>query len=182
MKIVALTGAGISKSAGIPTFEEVPHLKEKLSVEFKEAHPEEFNEAINLLKTNVIGKEPTKAHYALAEADIPIITMNIDSLHTKADSKIVYEIHGSVEQDNIVLYGQSIHYELQSKRLVWQTAMEAEERYEKSLFLIIGSSMQTAFAHHLLYLAVSSGMQIHYINENADEEVPKFLADNLTKY
>ena len=32
MKVVAFTGAGISKSAGIPTFEEVSGIKEKLSV------------------------------------------------------------------------------------------------------------------------------------------------------
>ncbi len=66
MKVVALTGAGISKSAGIPTFEEIPNLKDKLSVEFKQSNPKAFNEAMNLLKDNVKDKEPTLAHKALA--------------------------------------------------------------------------------------------------------------------
>lgn len=69
MKIVAFTGAGISKSAGIPTFEEIEGIKEKLSTEFKESNPKEFEEAINLLKTNVANKEPTKAHKILGLVD-----------------------------------------------------------------------------------------------------------------
>ena len=178
MKVIAFTGAGISKSAGIPTFEEIPHLKEKLSIEFKEAYPEEFEKAMNMLKTNIIGKEPTKAHFALTKYKIPIITMNIDGLHTKAGSEIVYEIHGNIEQNNVVLYGQGIHYELQSKRLIYNTAYEAEENFEKSLLLVIGTSMQTSFANHLVYLAESSRMKVYYINQNADEEVPKFLEEN----
>lgn len=50
MKVIAFTGAGISKSAGIPTFEEVEGLKSKLSVEFKEEHPQEFYKTIGALK------------------------------------------------------------------------------------------------------------------------------------
>lgn len=88
MKVIAFTGAGISKSAGIPTFEEVDGLKEMLSVEFKKARPIEFREATNLLKSNVKDKEPTIAHKVLAEYNIPIITMNIDGLHQKAGSKM----------------------------------------------------------------------------------------------
>lgn len=179
MKIVALTGAGISKSAGIQTFEEVPNLKDKLSIEFKETHPKEFQETMEFLRANIEGKEPTTAHLTLAKFKVPIITMNIDGLHTKAGSEIVYEIHGNIEKGNVVLYGQEILDELPAKRLVYNTAYEAEENYEQSVLLVIGTSMQTSFANHLVYLADSSGMKVKYINENADEEVPKFFEKNL---
>ena len=56
MRVVALTGAGISKAAGIPTFEEIDGIKEKLSLNFKEQYPKEFDEAINLLINNVKDK------------------------------------------------------------------------------------------------------------------------------
>ena len=44
--MVAFTGAGISKSAGIPTFEEIEGIKEKLSVEFKETNPKELKKQL----------------------------------------------------------------------------------------------------------------------------------------
>ena len=95
MKIIAFTGAGISKSAGIPTFLDTPGVKEKFSVEYREANPVDFyTEKLERVKM-LHGKEPTKAHKALAELSIPIITMNIDCLHSKAGSRIVYEIHGN---------------------------------------------------------------------------------------
>ena len=80
MKIVALTGAGISKAAGIATFEETPGLSEKLSVDYKLAHPEEFKKAMQTLVDNVKGKEPTLAHRLLAKLDIPVISMSTITL------------------------------------------------------------------------------------------------------
>ena len=108
MKIVAFTGAGISKSAGIPTFEEVKGIKEKLSLDYKNAHPEEYNKVRNNMIEKMKDKEPTIAHKVLADLQIPIITMNIDCLHQKAGSRLVYQIHGNYKSDNIVLYGQDI--------------------------------------------------------------------------
>ena len=179
MRVVALTGAGISKSAGIPTFEEVEGLKDKLSVEFKDEHPEEFEEALNQLKESVADKEPTIAHKALAELQIPIITMNVDGLHRKAGSKVVYEIHGRAHDDSIVLYGQDIQKRDEVITLIARTAKIAKDENEKSLLLIIGTSMQTAFANILAWLAKEEGMEVHYINDNADIEVPKFLKENV---
>jgi NAD-dependent SIR2 family protein deacetylase len=54
MKIVAFTGVGISKSAGIPTFKGI---KEKLSVEFRDNNPEEFESAINKLREMLKDKD-----------------------------------------------------------------------------------------------------------------------------
>lgn len=177
MKIVAFTGAGISKSAGIPTFEEVPGLKDKLSVEFKEAYPEEFEKAINTLKNNVLGKEPTKAHKILANMEIPIITMNVDCLHTKAGSKKVIEIHGNAEKNNIVLYGQNILGAEDCVKLLIETAKAAKDNQERLIFLVIGTSMQTAFANTLVDFAYKLGYEIKEFNKNADEELSSFFMD-----
>lgn len=175
MKIIAFTGAGISKSAGIPTFEEISGIKEKLSVEFKEKHPKEFEEAINLLKTNVANKEPTKAHKILAKLQIPIITMNVDDLHNKAGSKNVIEIHGNYLKNNIVLYGQEMHDSDKAIQLVKDTAKYAKENNETAILLVIGTSMQTAFANILVLIARANGMKDLYIDKNADEEVEQFF-------
>ncbi len=175
MKIIAFTGAGISKSAGIPTFEEREGIKEKLSVEFKNSHPKEFQQIMENLRKTVEGKEPTKAHKALADLQIPVITMNVDGLHQKAGSRVVFEIHGSCRDNNVVLYGQDILHKIDVMNLIIQTARKAKSENEKAVFLVIGTSMQTAFANLLVWIAEDEGMEVHYINENADEEVPKFL-------
>ena len=136
MKIVAFTGAGISKAAGIPTFAEIPGIKEKLSVEFKQKNPEEFNKAINLLKTNVKDKEPTKAHKILAKLKIPIITMNVDNLHTKAGSDKVIELHGNYIEDNIVLYGEQMHNPQGAINFIIEAVLEAQKNKEEAISYI----------------------------------------------
>ena len=179
MRIVAFTGAGISKSAGIPTFEEVEGLKQKLSLDYKNAHPEEYKKIRTKMIENMKDKEPTIAHKTLADLQIPIITMNIDCLHQKAGSRLVYQIHGNYKSDNIVLYGQDILFREESINLIIQTAKQAKKFGEESLLLVIGTSMQTAFANILVWVAEEYGMKVHYINENADEEVPKFLKEHI---
>lgn len=179
MRIVALTGAGISKSAGIPTFDEVEGLKDKLTLEYKNKHPKEYNEVLTKMIENMKDKEPTIAHKALADMQIPIITMNIDGLHQKAGSRRVYQIHGNYKCDNIVLYGQDILFREESINLIIQTSMLAKKYEEEALFLVIGTSMLTEFANILVYLAEKNGMKVYYINENADEEVPKFLKEHV---
>ena len=180
MKFVVFTGAGISKSAGIPTFEEIPGIKEKLSVDFKDSNPKEFEEAINLLKSNVKDKKPTKAHKILAKLGLPIVTMNVDNLHTKAGSQDVIELHGNYLKDNIVLYGQEMHGSDKAIKLIQDTAKLAKENNEKAFLLVIGTSMQTAFANILVLIARANGMKDLYIDKNADEEVEQFF--NMINY
>lgn len=95
MKIIAFTGAGISKQSNIPTFMERPDVREKLFRSYAQRHHEEYNEVIRQLKANMNGAKPNDAHYALAEYYIPIITMNIDGLHRLAGSDAL-ELHGGL--------------------------------------------------------------------------------------
>ena len=175
MKVIAFTGAGISKAAGIPTYQERPELQGKLSVEMKKENPEEFERLMNNLIKTVKDKEPTIAHKILAEKNVPIITMNVDNLHRKAGSKEVYEIHGNYIAGNIVLYGEDIHFGEKAITLIMKTAREAKKLNEEAYLLVIGTSMQTAFAYILTNIAKAQGMKIVYINNNADEEVENFF-------
>lgn len=95
MKIIAFTGAGISKQSNIPTFMERPDVREKLFRSYANSHHEEYNEVIKQLKANMNGAKPNDGHYALAEYHIPIITMNIDGLHKLAGSDAL-ELHGGL--------------------------------------------------------------------------------------
>lgn len=173
--VLALTGAGISKSAGIPTFQDIPGIKDRLSVWFKKDHPDEFEETMNEMRRNVEGHEPTIAHKSLASYEIPIITMNIDSLHSKAGSKEVLEIHGSFRENNVVLYGEPIHYVKECYQLITQLESNARKRDKIPCLLVIGTSLQTAFANQLISEAMLKGFYVEKIDSDADDRVPDFL-------
>ena len=53
MKILAFTGAGISKQSNIPTFMERPEVREKLFRSYANSHHEEYNEVIRQLKAKM---------------------------------------------------------------------------------------------------------------------------------
>jgi len=173
--VIALTGAGISKSAGILTFQDIPGVKEKLSVKYRDENPEDFAATMEQLRSNVTGKEPTVAHKALAEYQVPIITMNVDSLHTIAGSKLVYEIHGSYRENNVVLYGQNIHHAKEAEKLITDTGVTALEAGVTAYLLVIGTSLQTEFANYLIGLAIQNNFYVKRIDSDADTEVPEFL-------
>ena len=67
-------------------------------------------------KKNLIYKEavPNKAHRALAKLEEAgklkaVVTQNIDGLHQKAGSKVVYELHGSVLKNTCMGCGAHFH-------------------------------------------------------------------------
>ena len=164
--MLALTGAGISKASGIPTFEDVPGLKQKLSVEYKNTHKAEFKEAMQTLKDVVKDKRPNAAHKTLAKHRIPIITMNVDGLHQKAGSDIVIECHGNAAADTVVLYGQRAHYDGAFELL----HLYAQDSCKKVL-LVIGTSLQTEFANEFVEEAMELNYKIVTINEDAEHRV-----------
>ena len=105
---VALTGAGISVPSGIPDFrtpgkglwEKVDPMKVAHIDAFR-SDPVSFWEFYRPRLHSLDGIEPNPAHQALAELERRrllegVITQNIDTLHTKAGSERVVEVHGSI--------------------------------------------------------------------------------------
>ena len=160
MKILAFTGAGISKQSNIPTFMERPDVREKLFRSYANSHHEEYNEVIRQLKANMNGAKPNDAHIALAEYKIPVITMNIDGLHMLAGSDAL-EMHGGLPEDDEMdeaysLYNKPVLYGDPAPN--YQKAYEMVYGLEPDdVFLVIGCSFHTAIAVDLREIARSRG-------------------------
>lgn len=106
IKLVVLTGAGISAESGLNTFRGEDGLWEGYDI-YEVATPEAWakNPALvqrfyNMRRKAVLQAEPNAAHIALAELDnkleVQIITQNIDNLHERAGSKNILHLHGEI--------------------------------------------------------------------------------------
>lgn len=109
-RIVFLGGAGVSTNSGIPDFRSPKGLynirnrygvsyETMLSSDYFYEHTDLFYEFYFESMVYPDAK-PNAAHLALANYEkqghrIAIITQNIDGLHQKAGSSVVYELHGS---------------------------------------------------------------------------------------
>lgn len=109
-KIVALTGAGVSKESGVPTFRDAMNgLWARYNPE-QLATPQAFQRNPKLVwdwyeyRREMVKKAaPNAGHFALAElerrtASFTLITQNVDDLHEQAGSKNVIHLHGSIAQ------------------------------------------------------------------------------------
>ena len=114
--IVFFGGAGVSTESGVPDFRSKDGLYNQHDVRFDKYQPEYLLSHSCLVnepevfyefyrqKLDTHGIEPNAAHYALAELErrgklTAVITQNIDGLHQKAGSKVVYEIHGTTARN-----------------------------------------------------------------------------------
>lgn len=105
--VFVLTGSGISAESGLPTFRGAGGLWRTHRVETL-ASPQGFAADPNLVWTwynerNAVHRQahPNAGHYALAAlearySDFTLATQNVDSLHLRAGSRNVLELHGSL--------------------------------------------------------------------------------------
>jgi NAD-dependent deacetylase len=106
--VVALTGAGISVPSGIPDFR-TPGTGLWANVDpMAVAHidafrrdPEQFWAFYGERFQTLEDKQPNRAHEVLAELEEAglldaIITQNIDQLHTRAGTREIVEVHGTI--------------------------------------------------------------------------------------
>ncbi|MCE7946920.1 MAG: NAD-dependent deacylase [Chloroflexi bacterium CFX4] len=109
-RLVVLTGAGMSKESGIPTFRDA---LEGMWAQFDPeelATPQAFQRNPRLVwewyearRLKVFEVQPHAGHYMLAalEARLPqvvVVTQNVDGLHKRAGSTDVIELHGNITQ------------------------------------------------------------------------------------
>jgi len=169
-------------------------LRSRLSRDYFNAHPGEFYDGLLKMKETIDRARPNPAHLALAEHGIPVVTMNIDGLHSKAGSRLVLEVHGNLEQvicrkcderfdfyvirdsiycsrcgellqPDVVLYGDMIRYYADAIDLIGSSRE----------VLVVGTSFYTSTVNEFVYRARLAGKKISIINQSAETEVAKFL-------
>jgi NAD-dependent deacetylase len=108
--VVVFTGAGVSAESGIPTYRSgADGLWSRQNMErfanpagYRANLPESY-EWYRARARGVAAKEPNAAHAAIARLaeivpHLVVITQNIDSLHQRAGSRDVIELHGSLRE------------------------------------------------------------------------------------
>lgn len=183
MKVVVLTGAGVSAESGIKTFRDSDGLWEGHNV-MEVASPEGFAknpkavlEFYNQRRQQLLTVQPNAAHKALVDLEkkheVTIITQNVDDLHERAGSTNVIHLHGellkvrSTADENLVLqWKEDLNigdlcekgYQLRP-HIVWFGEMvpllntAASIVEEADILIIIGTSMQVYPAAGLMQYA-----------------------------
>src|SRR5690554_551330 len=195
MKIVVLSGAGVSAESGIKTFRDGNGLWENHDI-MEVASPEAFkrNPALvldfyNQRRRQLQTVEPNSAHFALAELekhhDVTIITQNVDDLHERAGSTDVIHLHGellkarSTVDENLILewkddlnIGDCCDNNHQLRpHIVWFGEMvpmievASEIIEDADAIIIVGTSMQVYPAAGLIQYAKANA-QVYFIDPN----------------
>jgi NAD-dependent deacetylase len=119
LKIVVISGAGISAESGLSTFRDAGGLwegydiNEVASIQGWNKDPENVLEFYNLRRKQAAEAKPNAAHKAVADLedhfDVSVVTQNVDNLHERAGSTQVLHLHGelrkarSVEDESVVI-------------------------------------------------------------------------------
>jgi NAD-dependent deacetylase len=195
IKIVVLTGAGVSAESGIKTFRDAGGLWEEHRIE-DVATPEAWHrqpqvvlDFYNERRRQLLNAEPNDAHKHLAglegDFDVTIITQNVDDLHERAGSKNVIHLHGellkarSSEHPHLVyeckkdiMLGDCCPNGSQLRpHIVWFGEMvpmlekAIDEIFDAEIVMVIGSSMQVYPAASLVGYAPNDAL-IYYIDPN----------------
>lgn len=201
---VAFTGAGISTPSGIPDFRspdcglwtQVDPMAVASIYGFRQ-NPRAFYDWVHPLALRTLEAQPNAAHIALADLEKAgylrcVITQNIDMLHTRAGSKVVYELHGHLREATCThcfkIYGAEVilpHF-LQTREIPHchdcggvikpnvilfgeelpyaQLAAAREAARRADVMLIIGSSLEVAPASELPVLALRNSARLVTIN------------------
>lgn len=117
MRIVVLTGAGISAESGVPTFRDADGLWEGHDVE-DVATPEGFERDPDLVQRFYDARRraaasvvPNAAHRALARLEgafgdeLLVVTQNVDDLHERAGTSNLVHMHGELRRALCVACG-----------------------------------------------------------------------------
>lgn len=108
IKVVVLTGAGISAESGLSTFRDSGGLWEGYNIEDVASigawyrNREVVLDFYNKRREQALKAKPNEAHYSIAKLeekfDVTVITQNVDDLHERSGSTKVMHLHGILRQ------------------------------------------------------------------------------------
>jgi NAD-dependent deacetylase len=203
-KIVFFTGAGISAESGIPTFRGEGGIWNKLKPEelanFNAflKNPDLVWEWYQYRRKIIHETKPNPGHLTIVSFekyfDVTVVTQNVDNLHRRAGSKIVYELHGNIEKNYCISCGKrydDIDFSSFEKNVpkcntcgglirpdvVWFGEFLPEDEYAASeraarncdIMFVVGTSAVVYPAANIPHIAKRSGAKIVEINVDRTE-------------
>ena len=210
-KIIFFTGAGISSESGIPTFRGKDGIWNKLKPE-ELANFDAFLKNPGLVwewykhrKQIIKESKPNAGHLAIAEAQnifrsVTVVTQNIDNLHRRAGSKIVYELHGNIERNYCIrcktFYNEELDFSIGVPKctcgglirpdVVWFGEYLPEDQFHASeeaarncdIFFIVGTSAVVYPATSLVFAAKQSGAYLIEVNIE-ETEISRYADESI---
>lgn len=138
-RIAALTGAGVSTSAGIPDFRGPRGLyvtrqydpEKTFDIGYFDRDPTYFFAFARDFVQLIEQVQPTLTHRFLAALEAhetleAVITQNIDGLHQKSGSRRVLEVHGSVMNGHCRTCGKAYAYEVLKAKVLAEPIARCE--------------------------------------------------------
>ena len=201
MKIVFLTGAGVSRESGIKTFRDSDGLweghsvTEVASIEGWRKDKEKVLNFYNERRAQLDTVEPNLAHKLIAELeqkhDVVVVTQNVDDLHERAGSTNVMHLHGelrkmcsSMNKKSVLPYTQDIkvgdkHEDGSQLRpyIVWfgenvpMMPDTTKEVMSADVLVVIGTSLEVYPAAGLVRFAKGS-CRLFYIDPTPNTDTP----------
>ena len=206
--IVFFSGAGISAESGIPTFRGKDGIWNKFRPEELAnfdafiRNPQLVWEWYNYRKSIVHQSKPNPGHLAIVEFEkyfeqVIVVTQNVDNLHGRAGSKIVYELHGNIERNFCIKCKKHYDGDLEFKDgipkckcgglirpdIVWFGEFLPANQFQLSekaarncdVFFVVGTSAVVYPAASLVHLAKSN--RAFLVEVNIEETDASSIAD-----
>lgn len=168
-RIVAVTGEGIVAP---------PEILKNLSKRARKKRSHKYTEAIEYIKKKALELEPSDMHKALAEYNVPVVTMEINKLHQKAGNTNVIELNGNVLDDSLVLFGDQLINYFEA----WNLMDTLEPLYgEKTALLTIGVDEKNSTIKDFIIESIRHNVFVERIKKGEEYKVRSFLAENLMK-
>jgi NAD-dependent deacetylase len=202
MKIVVLSGAGISAESGLKTFRDSDGLWMGYNV-YDVATPGGFRkdpqlvlDFYNARRKDVANAQPNAAHLGLAalekDFEVQIVTQNIDDLHERAGSTRVLHLHGEIFKMRSEKSEAEI-FEIKGDINLGDTAADGGQLrphivwFEEPVPLIATAAQMMAEAD--IFVLIGTSLQVYPAAGLVDYvpfQSPKFIIDKkipaITKY
>ena len=209
MKIVILTGAGVSAESGISTFRDADGLWEGHDV-MDVATPQGWAKNQELVlkfyndrRRQLKEVEPNAAHKAIvdleANHDVVVVTQNVDNLHERAGSSNIIHLHGELNKVRCTQYPNDVKlwtedlqtgdlsnegYQLRP-HIVWfgedvpMLETAVVEMRNADIAIIIGTSMQVYPAASLIGF-VPDDCKVYYVDPKPHISYELIQRENLS--
>ena len=198
-KIVFLTGAGISKESGIPTYtDSVDNYYHNVNPEILswgsafDAQPVLVLDFYNERRLQLFNARPNHAHKVIAELekdyDVVVITQNVDDLHERAGSTNVIHTHGELTKVTSSQYRTCLDfiqdYPLDKPIHVGDKALDGSQLRPYVVFMDEYVSSMRIPEKHIkeadIFVIVGTSLRIGagtVLYSKAHPYVPKFIID-----